>query len=156
MNMKKIIASIIILSSGLIALLITSPASSLQELLPTIPVYLPYIEKGVTLTFTPTRTPTRTVTRTSTATPTRTPTRTVTRTLTRTVTRTPTRTATKTNAPAVCNCTGPDLNCTHFGTHAAAQACFNYCVSQGYGDIFSLDSDGDGLACESLPAPPAP
>lgn len=32
---------------------------------------------------------------------------------------------------------------------AAAQACFNYCVAQGVGDIHGLDGDGD--ACESLP-----
>lgn len=55
------------------------------------------------------------------------------------------------NAP--CNCGGPDLDCTtHFNTQAAAQACHNYCVSQGYGDVFRLDgNDNDGLACESLP-----
>ncbi len=68
-------------------------------------------------------------------------------------------TATPTSAPVVqpspppapCNCSGPDPDCGDFGTHAAAQACFNYCMSQGYGDVFRLDSDGDGNACESLP-----
>jgi hypothetical protein len=50
-----------------------------------------------------------------------------------------------------CNCTGPDLNCSDFGTHNAAQVCFNYCWNQGYGDVFNLDRDGNGLACESLP-----
>lgn len=51
---------------------------------------------------------------------------------------------------AVCNCGGPDLNCGDFGSHASAQACYNYCVSQGYGDIFRLDgNDNDGLACET-------
>jgi micrococcal nuclease len=54
-------------------------------------------------------------------------------------------------APAVCDCAGPDLDCADFGTHDSAQACFDYCWSLGYGDIFSLDGDGDGLACESLP-----
>lgn len=54
------------------------------------------------------------------------------------------------NAP--CNCSGPDLNCGDFNTHAAAQSCYGHCLSQGYGDIFRLDgSDNDGLACESLP-----
>jgi len=54
------------------------------------------------------------------------------------------------NAP--CNCTGPDLDCADFATHAAAQACYSYCVSQGHGNIFRLDgNDNDGLACESLP-----
>jgi endonuclease YncB( thermonuclease family) len=54
---------------------------------------------------------------------------------------------------AACNCSGPDLDCTaNFSTHAEAQACYNYCVSQGFGDVFRLDgSDNDGLACETLP-----
>jgi micrococcal nuclease len=51
-----------------------------------------------------------------------------------------------------CNCTGPDLDCSDFATHAAAQACYDYCVNAGYGDVFRLDgSDNDGQACESLP-----
>ena len=54
------------------------------------------------------------------------------------------------NAP--CNCSGPDLDCKDFKTHAAAQSCYNYCVSQGFSDVFRLDGkDNDGLACESLP-----
>jgi micrococcal nuclease len=54
------------------------------------------------------------------------------------------------NAP--CDCSGPDLDCGDFSTHAAAQACYTYCVSQGFGDIFRLGgNDNDGLACESLP-----
>lgn len=54
---------------------------------------------------------------------------------------------------AACNCYGPDLNCkADFSTHAAAQACHDYCMSLGLGDIFDLDgNDNDGLACESLP-----
>jgi len=50
-----------------------------------------------------------------------------------------------------CNCSGPDLNCSDFSTHAQAQACYDYCKSQGYGDVFRLDGDSDGSACESLP-----
>lgn len=53
------------------------------------------------------------------------------------------------NAP--CNCSGPDLDCGDFGTHASAQACFNYCRSAGFGDVFRLDGDDDSNACESLP-----
>jgi len=53
--------------------------------------------------------------------------------------------------PPPCNCAGPDLNCSDFATHAAAQACFDYCRQQGYGDVFRLDGDNDGSACESLP-----
>ena len=54
------------------------------------------------------------------------------------------------NAP--CNCSGPDLDCKDFSSHASAQSCYNYCVSLGFGNIFRLDgNDNDGLACESLP-----
>lgn len=53
--------------------------------------------------------------------------------------------------PPPCNCAGPDLNCSDFATHAAAQACYEYCKQQGYGDVFRLDGDSDGIACESLP-----
>jgi micrococcal nuclease len=50
-----------------------------------------------------------------------------------------------------CDCTGPDLDCIDLITHANAQACYQACLAQGYGDVFRLDSDGDGLACEGLP-----
>lgn len=54
--------------------------------------------------------------------------------------------------PGICTCTGPDLNCSAFSSHNEAQACHDYCQSQGYGDIYGLDgNDNDGLACESLP-----
>ena len=52
-------------------------------------------------------------------------------------------------AAEVCSCAGDTLNCGDFGSHASAQACYNYCVSQGRGDIHRLDRDGDGSACES-------
>jgi len=51
------------------------------------------------------------------------------------------------NAP--CSCSGSDLDCGDFSSHTSAQACFDYCKSQGLGDIFRLDRDNDGLACES-------
>lgn len=54
------------------------------------------------------------------------------------------------SAPA-CNCSGNLYNCSDFSTHADAQACFAYCQSAGAGDIHRLDSDSDGIACESLP-----
>lgn len=60
---------------------------------------------------------------------------------------------TPTLAPAAgpCGCSGDSLNCTDFsGSHSRAQACYDYCVSQGRGDIHRLDNDGDGDACESL------
>lgn len=52
---------------------------------------------------------------------------------------------------AVCDCSGNIYNCSDFTTHAQAQACYDYCVSQGRGDIHDLDGDSDGTACESLP-----
>lgn len=52
---------------------------------------------------------------------------------------------------AVCDCGGNIYNCGDFGTHAAAQACYEYCKSLGVGDIHRLDGDNDGSACESLP-----
>lgn len=53
------------------------------------------------------------------------------------------------NAP--CSCSGNQYNCADFASHASAQACYNYCISIGRGDIHRLDSDSDGVACESLP-----
>jgi len=51
--------------------------------------------------------------------------------------------------PPPCNCSGPDLDCRDFATHAQAQACYEYCKQHGYGDAFGLDADKDGIACES-------
>jgi hypothetical protein len=48
-------------------------------------------------------------------------------------------------------CDQDRYNCPYFGTQSRAQACYNWCVSLGRGDIHRLDSDGNGLACESLP-----
>lgn len=50
-----------------------------------------------------------------------------------------------------CSCASDLYNCSDFSTHSQAQSCFNYCVSQGYGDIHKLDQNNDGLACESIP-----
>ena len=54
-----------------------------------------------------------------------------------------------------CPCDGDKLNCSDFANHNAAQACFNWHVSQGAGDIHKLGAlraqDNDGIACESLP-----
>jgi hypothetical protein len=52
---------------------------------------------------------------------------------------------------AVCDCSGDSYNCSSFSTHRQAQACYNYCISQGRGDIHRLDGDNDGVACENLP-----
>lgn len=50
---------------------------------------------------------------------------------------------------STCSCSGDTYNCTDFSSHSSAQACFNYCVEQGAGDIHRLDQDNDGDACES-------
>ena len=50
--------------------------------------------------------------------------------------------------PANCTCTGQDLNCDDFNGHRPAQACFDYCVAQGFGDVYRLDGDNDGSVCE--------
>jgi micrococcal nuclease len=52
---------------------------------------------------------------------------------------------------AVCDCSGNKYNCSHFDTHAQAQACYEYCKSIGRGDVHRLDGDSDGKACEVLP-----
>ena len=51
----------------------------------------------------------------------------------------------------VCSCSGNVYNCADFSTHAEAQACYEYCLAQGRGDVHDLDRDSDGSACESLP-----
>ena len=72
-----------------------------------------------------------------------TPVPTFTLTLTPTITRTP---APTTIPP--CNCYGRRLTCNNFYSQAQAQACFNYCRSQGLDDIFGLDKNRNGVACE--------
>ncbi len=51
----------------------------------------------------------------------------------------------------VCDCSGNIYNCSDFPTHAAAQACYDYCLQVTGTDIHRLDADHDGLACENLP-----
>ncbi len=108
----------------------------------------------------PTSTPTETLTSTPTETATDTPTVTPTVTPLPTETETPTPEPTATDAPqptataipsGPCLCDSDRYNCSDFPTHAAAQACFDYCVSLGVGDIHRLDRDNNGVACESLP-----
>ncbi len=69
-----------------------------------------------------------------------------------TVTHTPTVTPTATQSSSgPCPCDADVRNCSDFATQPEAQACFDWCVSQGAGDIHGLDSNNDGEACESLP-----
>lgn len=71
-------------------------------------------------------------------------------TMTSTATPTPRFSPTPTSTPA-CNCSGPKLTCNSFSQQSVAQACFNYCKSQGLGDIFELDKNNNGKACEGMP-----
>jgi len=48
------------------------------------------------------------------------------------------------------DCTYNRYNCEDFPTHADAQTIYQYCISEGKGDIHRLDRDVDGLACEGL------
>ncbi len=48
------------------------------------------------------------------------------------------------------DCSGNIYNCTDFSTHTEAQAVYEACGGVS-NDIHRLDSDKDGLACESLP-----
>jgi micrococcal nuclease len=73
-----------------------------------------------------------------------------------TYTITPTPTITFTPAPVTptptgpCDCQGPRLTCNDFRNQRRAQQCFEFCMKRGFGDIFKLDKNGNGLACDSL------
>jgi hypothetical protein len=51
---------------------------------------------------------------------------------------------------APCICTRNTYDCADFTTQLEAQACYDLC-SVDAGDIHYLDSNDNGLACESLP-----
>lgn len=46
-----------------------------------------------------------------------------------------------------CDCSGPDLDCGDFAP-GMAQVCYESCLSKGYGDVFRLDGNKNGIACE--------
>jgi hypothetical protein len=50
----------------------------------------------------------------------------------------------------VCDCSGDLYGCnrTFPNDQPAAQACFDYCVAQGAGDVHQIDPDGNGVACD--------
>jgi hypothetical protein len=50
---------------------------------------------------------------------------------------------------AVCPCGGDTLNCSDFTGSSSAQACMEYCIAQGAGDIHNLDGNANGQACEA-------
>ncbi|MCX6701482.1 MAG: excalibur calcium-binding domain-containing protein [Methanomicrobiales archaeon] len=52
------------------------------------------------------------------------------------------------SAGAVCDCSYNRYNCGDFSGHTAAQACYDYFISLGKGDIHQLDGDKNGIACE--------
>jgi hypothetical protein len=60
-----------------------------------------------------------------------------------------------TSAPApsgsTCSCTANTYNCStrDFSSVAEAQTCFDFCRSQGFGDVHDLDRNEDGRACET-------
>jgi hypothetical protein len=58
--------------------------------------------------------------------------------------------ATQIALSAPCPCVADTLDCTtaDFPSVKAAQACYDYCVAVGAGDIHGLDYYYDGLACE--------
>ena len=58
--------------------------------------------------------------------------------------------STGTMSNGVCDCSNDKYNCGDFSTHALAQACYDYCIAQGKGDIHRLDADQNDKACESL------
>jgi uncharacterized protein YgiM (DUF1202 family) len=60
----------------------------------------------------------------------------------------PTVAPTQPGPEPVCICSGDFYDCGDFAIHRSAQACFDYCVSIGRGDIHRLDRDNDGIACE--------
>lgn len=62
---------------------------------------------------------------------------------------TPPASAASSGAP--CDCAGPDLDCRDFGIQPVAQTCYDYCRDAGLGDIFLIDNDQNGKACEALP-----
>ena len=47
-------------------------------------------------------------------------------------------------------CTYNYYNCPDFSTYREAREVFDYCKSQGQGDIHWLDGDDDGIPCEAL------
>jgi endonuclease YncB( thermonuclease family) len=50
-----------------------------------------------------------------------------------------------------CDCNGVELSCGDFYTQDLAQACYLHCLIVKGKDVFHLDPDNDGLACDYLP-----
>lgn len=50
----------------------------------------------------------------------------------------------------ICICSYNTYNCADFNSKAEAEECFDYCKSQGKGDVHHLDRDEDNKPCETL------
>jgi hypothetical protein len=48
---------------------------------------------------------------------------------------------------AVCDCSGDIYDC-EWAMQTMAQACFDYCMESGAGDVHGLDPDNNGKACQ--------
>ena len=48
------------------------------------------------------------------------------------------------------DCSSDLYNCGDFETQVQAQEAYDACILEGVGDVHGLDSDGDGVVCESL------
>lgn len=166
---RKFTKTAVLISGGLLATFIGSAALiSVINTVITTPTPQPAKKSNLQLTLEAiglTQTAVSLPTATGTNTPTETPTATPLPTLANTATPLPTRTFTPvpiiaTLVPyvqpteqifdSVCSCAGDSYNCGDFSSHSSAQSCFNYCMSQGMGDIHKLDQDNDGDACEGL------
>lgn len=53
-----------------------------------------------------------------------------------------------TPAVAPCLCDRNRYDCEYWDNRLEILACFNYCISNGQGDIHELDGDDDGIPCE--------
>lgn len=49
-----------------------------------------------------------------------------------------------------CECDRNRYNCGRWDSRPPMQACYDYCMSLGRGDIHDLDGDNDGIPCEHL------
>lgn len=48
------------------------------------------------------------------------------------------------------DCSSDLYNCGNFTLQSEAQAVYDYCKGQGFGDVHRLDADLNGKACEGL------
>ena len=126
-------------------------SSSQSKVIPTTPIPTPSVSITLTPKVTITTPPSTTITPTTTIPPTvKFTTVTTTKTYTPFPTTSPIQTTIEVNQiSGICSCISDNLNCGDFTTQKSAQECFDYCKSLGKGDIYKLDADKNGVACES-------